>query len=423
MSRIGVNPMFRKYLCAAIAIGMGATMSHGAFGITATNNLGRDCEKYDRQGWLTIFNGDSTWSENFIWISTQTGHGSSGGRWWVAPDPDLVTAGKIKPGQNILWSMQNAGGNGGVIMSKRKYANYETMIGVFPGWENDGGLFHRTTPNGQAYQMMIDYRGGGTVGGLWPEGIDAGRSSQDVYNLNTETSVRVGPLTGNNGGGAFMNWPVTDWAKIWDPDGFNTMFGRIIGPVTGGKIKAWGWLGDSNHTVSNFEATARAAGHIGLQIHAGAGSWKGGPNKYTFWKVRELDSLAATPKPVCPEQPTIAAYGVDYIVPVNGLVKCADLASGSCTGTIQGLKGTTKILTQKGFVDLRLKWQGGQDLGVFADVNGAYTLTVFDGAGKVVGTRNGSGQVSHLFPGLSKGSYFVNLATATGTHTAKAARF
>jgi hypothetical protein len=271
--------------------------------------------------------------------------------------------------------------------------------------------------------MMIDYRGGGTIGGLWPEGTDVGRDPQDVYNISTETSVRIGPLTGTNGGGAFMNWPVSDWSKIWDADGFNTMFGRIIGPVTGGKIKAWGWLGDSLHTISQFEATARAANHIGLQIHAGAGSWKGGPNKYTFWKVRELDSLATTPKAVCPEQPTVAAYGVDYIAPVNGLVRCTDLASGTCTGTIQGLKGSTKILSQSGYTDLRLKWQRGQNLQVYANVNGKYTLKVFDSFGKVVETRQGSGQVSHQFSNISEGIYFVNLTTAAGVYTAKAAHF
>ncbi len=415
--------MLKKTLRAIATIAITAAVSHAAFVITPTNTLGKDCDKYDREGWLTLFNGDSTWSENFIWKSTQTGHGNSGGHWWVAPDPDLVTAGKIKAGQNILWSMQNPNGNGGVLMTKRRYSNYDTKIGVFPGWENDGGLFHRCTPGGQAYQMMIDYRGGGTIGGLWPEGIDAGRQPQDVFNLSTETSVRQGPLTGTNGGGAFMNWPVTDWPKIWDADGFNIMFARIIGPVTGGNIKAWGWLGDSLHTISKFDATARAANHIGLQIHAGEGSWKGGPSKYTFWKVRELDSLATTPIPVCPAQPTVAAFAVDYIAPVNGLVHCTDLASGACTGTIQALKNSTQIFAHSADLNLNLKWQSGKNLLVSANVNGVYTINLYDTFGKVLKTHNGSGAFSHEFSNLPQGIYIVNIITSNGVYSGKATRF
>jgi hypothetical protein len=48
---------------------------------------------------------------------------------------------------------------------------------------------------------------------------------------------------------------------------------------------------------------------------------------------------------------------------------------------------------------------------------------VFDSFGKVVETRQGSGQVSHQFSNISEGIYFVNLTTAAGVYTAKAAHF
>lgn len=410
---------------AFVAIGLVASTSFGAFVNSETNSLTNECDKYDRQGYLALYNGDSTWSEAHMWNSLKTGHGTKG-RWWTAPDPVNVTAGKVPEGQNVLWSNQTDG-MGSVLMSKRKYTNYEAIVSAFPGWNNDGGFFHRTTATGVAFQMMIDYRAGdGNVGGYYPEG-GSGGATQRVYTMSSEKTVVKAD------GGQFMNWLPAQWYKtgdvansIWDPDGFNTIKCKMTGPVSGaGNTKLDCWLRDTAVVTHKTDLPVRASGFIALQIHAGAGAWQGGPNKYLWLKVRELDSLTGT-TPVCPANPAIAAYGVDYKAAVNGTVKCTELVSGTCTGAIQALKLDPINLISKNSNSLSVKWQDnnvGQTLRVTGTVTGEYTISLMNISGQQINSTKGTGAFSHDFSGLTKGIYLVSLMTKEGMQTVKAARF
>ena len=358
-------------LCEALIPAMG----HGQFLREASRDPGPECNLYDAEGWLTLYDGSKESAEKYWWIAAGS-HGD-GGNWWVAEDSALATAGKIKPGQKILWSDQNPGGNGGLLYTHRRYRDAEFKVSIFPGWQNDGGLFLRASGKGPAWQVMIDYVPGKTVGGIWPEGLDA--PPQDFYRLDAEDKVTTLTLA---------KWNAADWPTIWDPDGFNTIFAKVTGSnAAGPKIKAW--ITDSNHVVTDYPATMQSElqddGHIGLQIHVGPVSWQGGPNKYQWMKVRELDP--ATGAPLC--------------------------------------KGSSAIRRGQE-LGLRMDWaQSGPDgLMVAGQAAGKFLLTVTDAHGRVVGnSAGGGGEVAHRFAPLAKGVYIVTLADKTGSRSFKAIRY
>ena len=365
--------MFHKGISSVIACAVLVSLSHADFKREALADPGSECNLYDSQGWLTIFDGTQATAEKYWWISNSS-HGD-GGHWWIAEDPASVTAGKLKAGQKVLWSDQNPGGNGGLLYTMRKYKDVDFRVTYFPGWENDGGIFLRSNGKGQAWQVMLDYQPGGTMGGIWPEGLNG--PSQDYYSLASETKVDKRLAT----------WDMADWPKIWDADGYNFMQTRVINNP--GLITAF--MGDSLHTITNYQTTAQSViaetGYIGLQIHAGTGDWKGGPNKYSKMQVRELEP--GTQKPVCK-----ATVGIDA-------------------------KQDNRPKA------LQMAWTGASgNLMVTGIVAGEYRLSLCDLHGRVIETRNGrSGVVSESFAGLDKGVYFVELASAKGTSTLKAVRF
>src|SRR5205085_7404120 len=81
----------------------------------------------------------------------------SGGR-WVVEDGAIVGS-------------QDVPGNGGLIITDKKYSNFEVVLEMKNDFGLDSGLFLRSTEKGQAYQAMIDYYQGGNLMGVYGEGI------------------------------------------------------------------------------------------------------------------------------------------------------------------------------------------------------------------------------------------------------------
>lgn len=374
--------MFLNGKSSIIACAALASLAQADFVREPLRDPGLECNLYDSEGWLTIFDGTQAGAEKYWWISNSS-HGN-GGNWWVADDPELVKINKAKAGQKILWSNQNPGGSGGLLYTQRKYKDLEVQVSFIPGWKNDGGLFLRANGKGQAWQVMFDYRPGGTVGGIWPEGLSA--PSQDYYSLATETKVDKRLAT----------WDMNDWSKIWDADGFNMIQAKAVGHPS--KITAF--ITDAAHPVTDYQTTAQSTitetGYVGLQIHAGEGSWQGGPNKYQWMKIRELEP--GTGKPLCPAVPGNKPYHPE---------------------------GTTGIASRSVRAgDLDLAWGEAGLLRITGPVDADYRLSVADFSGRVLHTvSGGAGSLSHSFPGLSKGIYFVSLASRTGNRSFKAIRF
>jgi hypothetical protein len=196
-------------------------------------------------GFAPLFNGKDLSG----WHVSQTNHHGNSQGW------------SVKDG--VLLATQDRPGNGGILLTDRRYRDFEVEVEINPDWGCDGGLFLRSNEAGDAYQVMIDYLEGGSVGGLYGEGI---------------------------GGRTFAN--NHDWAKHWKKGEWNTLRARIEGDVPHIQV----WLNDVR--LVDFTDTANHAkdgatdGMIALQMHFSnekTPRWKpGGFHRYRSVAVKEL---------------------------------------------------------------------------------------------------------------------------------------
>jgi hypothetical protein len=186
-------------------------------------------------------------------ISQSNHHGTSQG--WAVKD-------------GILTATQDRPGNGGILLTDEKYGDFEVTVDVKPDFGCDGGLFLRSNEDGDAYQVMIDYLEGGSVGGVYGEGL------KDVNARD-------------------QGFPRDAWKKVWRKGEWNTLRARIEGEVP--HIQVWlngeqivDWTDTANHA-----ADGATEGMIALQMHysnAQTPRWKeGGFHRYRNIAVRELD--------------------------------------------------------------------------------------------------------------------------------------
>lgn len=89
-------------------------------------------------------------------ISRKTGHGTGGK--WVVEDGAIV-------------GQQNPPRQGGILITDEKYGDFELIIEAKPDWGIDSGIFLRSTEDGKAYQVLVDYYERGNIGGIYGEGI------------------------------------------------------------------------------------------------------------------------------------------------------------------------------------------------------------------------------------------------------------
>ena len=142
----------------------------------------------------------------------------------------------------------------------------------------DSGLFMRCTEDGKAYQCLIDYHEGGTIGGILGEGIWKRRG---VRNYTFGTSPDLITLNENEA----HPCPVLpdSWKSFWRIGEWNEVRARITGdPPT---ITTWvNGVQIMQHTEP--ASVHPAKGHLGLQVHGG--DKFGGTVRYRNIRVRTL---------------------------------------------------------------------------------------------------------------------------------------
>ncbi len=200
-------------------------------------------------GFTPIFDGKDLTG----WHVSQTNHhGNSEG--WTVKD-------------GVLLATQDRPGNGGILLTDKKYRDFEVSLEVNPDWGCDGGLFLRSNEAGDAYQVMIDYLEGGSVGGVYGEGFEALE----------------------DGKGQLVN---RDWAKYWKKGEWNLLRARIEGDVP--HIRVWlndvplvDWTDTANHSKDGA-----TEGMIAVQMHFSnekTPRWKpGGFHRFRNIAVKEL---------------------------------------------------------------------------------------------------------------------------------------
>ena len=98
--------------------------------------------------------------------------------WHVSRTNHHGTTPEYRVVHGVIVGTQSPRGNGGILLTDRKYRNVEVYMEVKPDWGCDSGLFLRSSEAGEAYQVTLDYLPGGNMGGIYGErltGVGGGR--------------------------------------------------------------------------------------------------------------------------------------------------------------------------------------------------------------------------------------------------------
>jgi hypothetical protein len=158
----------------------------------------------------------------------------------------------------VLTGGQNPAGKGGILLTDRKYRNFEISLELKPDWGCDGGLFLRSSEAGEAYQVLLDYLEGGNIGGIYGEKL------KDVKGARAPFEDK---------------WKKGDW---------NHLRARIEGDVP--HIQVWlngvqvtDWTDTENHAVGGA-----TEGMIAVQVHAGKRWVEGGKHRFRHIAIKQL---------------------------------------------------------------------------------------------------------------------------------------
>ena len=248
--------------------------------VLATYTLIGSGRSLANDGWINLF--DSRTLKGWHTNRETIGKSDTGGRWVV--EDGMISGEQNPPGSGI----------GGVLLSDRKFGDFEMEVDVKPDWGICSGLFVRCAEKGPAYQIMVDYHDDGNVGhihgelcGSWnnrPFLID-GKCDVNgkLTGLTTKPSGLVIPKAYSIKGG--------DWIHTWRPDDWNRIKVRIIGTppmiiswINGVRISEFNGETYDGPRYDKERVTnlLGSAGSIAFQVHGGSNwpvgakcRWKG----------------------------------------------------------------------------------------------------------------------------------------------------
>jgi 3-keto-disaccharide hydrolase len=236
-------------IAAAIFLSVGAlsnvlarasaqTAQSGNAASTATQADMADTGPKIPEGFTPIFNGKDLTG----WHVSKTNHHGT------TPDYHVL--------HGLIVGTQNPRGQGGILLTDKKYKNVEVYMEIKPDWGCDSGLFLRSSEAGEAYQVTLDYLPGGGMGGIYGERLTG------VQNANASTAK----LTDEERAAQAKQRAET-WQKAWKREAWNSIRARIVGDVP--QITVW----INDQLITEFKDTANHAagdatdGMIAIQMH------------------------------------------------------------------------------------------------------------------------------------------------------------
>ena len=238
------------------------------------------------EGFTSIFNGRdlSGWH-----VSKTARHG-------VTPDFHVA--------HGMILGTQRPLGGGGLLLTDRRYGNFELHMEVKPDWGNDSGIFFRTSEEGVAYQITMDYLPGGSMGRLIGEGgIQGTVETSPVTAAASPASTRSGAPARQGGpagpgGAAAQGGGGTPGARgvsgrgestdpgmtAWNHEDWNTVRVRVQGEAPRATVWINGQQVSDARDSANHALDAMIDGPIAIQIHGGTARWQPGG----FWRWRNI---------------------------------------------------------------------------------------------------------------------------------------
>jgi hypothetical protein len=241
-------------------------------------------EKQKTDAYVSIFDGKTLEGWH---VSAKSGHSSksknkSGGKW------------EVKDG--YITGTQDEPGNGGILITDKKYKNFEVVLEMKNDFGLDSGLFLRSTEAGNCYQAMIDYYEGGNLMGLYGEGLSPGFHLRNFSFLKTPDKISA-DIKGKDKAPTPLPVSPEEWPNFWKDGEWNELKARITGnPPT---ITTWikgkkfvEWTDDQKRFLpgTNPKVLFPEEGGIGLQVHGGAPDrFFGKSVRYRNIRVKVLD--------------------------------------------------------------------------------------------------------------------------------------
>ncbi len=239
-------------------------------------------------GWITLFDGKTLqgWHKN----SQKIGHGT-GGNWTV--EAGGVLAGEQDP---------PGSGNGGILLTDRKFGDFELALEMKPNWGSDSGVFLRANDQGQCVQMMVDYYNDGNVGQFYGEGTGGWGARAFSIRGEMENGKLVGLKTiaarPPAEVGLVASCTPEEWLKAWKIGDWNKVQIRVEGgrlPVITTTINGVqvGVFDAANAVAENYDRDKVAEllgerGSIALQVHGGGSYPPGAKCRWRNIRIREL---------------------------------------------------------------------------------------------------------------------------------------
>ena len=158
--------------------------------------------------------------------------------WHISRTTHHGTTGDFRVEDGVIALRQQPYGQGGLLLSDRKYHNFELYLEAKPDWGTNGGIFFRSSEGGSAYQ--IELVGGGSNG--------TGNLLGEVQRVTTDARA-------------------TGIEKVWKQDDWNAFRVRVEGDVP--RVALWvnGVQMYDVQLARNDLIADRTDGFIALQSH------------------------------------------------------------------------------------------------------------------------------------------------------------
>ena len=228
-----------------------------------------------KDDWIELFDGKTLkgWHKN----PQRIGHGT-GGTWQV--EEGVITGEQDPPDS----------GNGGILLTDRKFGDFELQLEMKPDFGPDSGLFLRSNDKGQCIQMMVDYHDAGNVGHLYGEGTGGFNTRTFDINGKRDNDGKLIGLTTTadkeaKDVGLVSSCTGEQWLKAWKLNDWNHVKVTCVGKYP----RITTWINDlqvcefdgvtatlQGYNKEEVFKTIGEEGSIAVQVHGGKGAWPAG---------------------------------------------------------------------------------------------------------------------------------------------------
>lgn len=248
-------------------------------------------------------------------------------RWPGEPLPvlDLAVAERIR-GHTGRWTVEDGAicgrqdppgsGLGAYLLTDETFGDFELGFEARPDWPADTGIMLRATELGsQGYQVLLDHRKSGNIGGFYGNGI--GRFHAINFNVDVERDAAGKPVELKLEDPATTIEPIAEWKpallsrkasgedflQAWTWDGWNAFRIRMVGALP--RITVWindllmSEIDTATMAYPDFDGAAVLkklgnAGHIAFEVHDNdprMGEERWAPNATCRWRNIRVQPL------------------------------------------------------------------------------------------------------------------------------------